>query len=157
MMRVRKNKGSAYLYVIVVFVVISTFTAFMLSGLNHTIFQMHTYSIHMKAHYLNLEAEETLVAALLQDDHDLLKNLPYPASESMSHYDNGTRIADSDFRITKERHNYYGERKEWVVARVTTTVYDERPGRVGEPFTYEGTVMILLENPIVQLYNLQPE
>lgn len=156
-MRVRKNKGSAYLYVIVVFVVISTFTAFMLSGLNHTIFQMHTYSIHMKAHYLNLEAEETLVAALLQDNRQLLGGLSYPASERMDHLDNGTRIGESAFHITKERHNYYGQPKEWVVARVTTTVYDERPGRVGDPFTYEGTVMILLENPIVQLYNLQPE
>ena len=59
--------------------------------------------------------------------------------------------------LTKEVHSYYGTDEDWVVARVETTIPDVRGDRIGEPFTYTGSVMILLSNPIVQLYNISPE
>lgn len=157
MRKIQKRKGSAYLLVVIVFLVLSLFTTLMVTSLNQSIFQMHTYALQMKAYYLNHEAEEAVVAILLDNSNDLLEHLAYPQTDSMEHTDGSEVIGESVITLTKEVHSYYGTDEDWVVARVETTIPDVRGDRIGEPFTYTGSVMILLSNPIVQLYNISPE
>lgn len=157
---VRKSnmrQGSTYLLVVVVFLLISLFTALMVSSLNQTIYQMHAYALQTRAHFLNREAQDTVVAVLLDNQNELLKRVSHPQSDVFVHTDGLDVIGESEITLTKETHKYYTEDEEWVVARITTTIPDVRGDRLGEPFVYRGTVMILLKNPIVQLYNILPE
>ena len=156
-MKLRKRQGSAYLLVVVVFVCISVFTTLLVTVLNRSIFHMHTYAMQMQAYYLNHEAQEAVVAILLDDDRDLLQNMEYPQTDSMTHTFESETLGESEITVSEEVHPYYGTDAAWIVARVVTTIPDKRSGREGESFSYSGTAMLLKENPIVQLYNISPD
>lgn len=156
-MKKTAHSGSTYLLVVVVFLLISLFTTMIVSSLNQTIYHMNAYALQSKAYYLNREAQDAVVAVLLDDQSERLKNLSYPCSDSMTHTDESGMLGKSEISLSREFHEYYSENEEWVVARIVTTIPDVRGNRAGEPFTYTGTVMILLKNPIVQLYNISPE
>lgn len=153
----RSHKGSAYLYVIIIFLVVTLFSTIMLSTLNQAIYQSHTYSMRMQAYYLTDEAADATVAVLLDDSDDLLNHLSYPQTDTMIHTSGGDVIGTSKITLTKEFHNYYGENKEWIVAKIKTEIPDQRGSREGEMFSFEGSVMILLENSMIQLYNIDPD
>ena len=157
MKRLKKRRGSAYLLVIVILIAISVFTSLMITMLNRSIFHMNTYALQMRAYYLNREAQETVAAVLLDDDADLLQNMDYPRTDSMTHEYDGQVLGESTITVDKEIHRYYGDDTDWIVAHVETTIPDTRPDRAGKSFPFNGTVMILLDNPVVQLYNISPE
>ena len=154
----KKHGGSAQFIVIAALVIISVFSAYIIHLLQNDIFQMHAYSLQMKAYYLSDEAASASVSALLADDDEsLLKTGIFPMHDTMTHIANGERIGVSDISMTKEVHPYYEENKDWIVIRIRTTIPDDRAERLGEDFTYSMTVMVLAENPLVQLYNINPD
>lgn len=154
----RKYNGSAFILVIAVFIFVSLFSALMISTVNQSIYQTHTYGMQTQCYYMNNEAANATVAVMLANDNDLLKKVSGPQSATMIHTDeDGNPVGTSVITVQKENHNYYGENQPWVVGRITTTITDKRAERQGEPFTYEGTVMILIDNPLIQLFNLNPE
>lgn len=157
MNKTHMRQGSGYLLVIIVFLVVSLFATLMLSSLGNAIYQTHTYSMKMQSYYLTKEAADATVAVLLSDDNALLKTLTYPQTDTMPHSSGGEVIGSSEITLTKELHDYYGENKEWIVARIKTEIPDQRGSRAGEQFVFEGSVMILLENPMIQLYNINPD
>lgn len=157
MRKLHIRKGSSYLLVIVVFLFVSLITAIMVTGLNQSIYHSHAYALQMRAYYLTGKAADATVAVLLADDNELLKDLPYPKEDSMTHMDGSHVVGLSKIKLTKETHSYYGENKEWIVAAIETTIPEQRGSRTGKSFTYTGTVMILVENPLIQLYNINPD
>jgi hypothetical protein len=158
MSRLHRRKGSTYLLVVVVFIFVSLFSALMLSNVSQSIFQINTYGLQMQCYYLNQQAAEATVAVLLDNDNELLNGMSYPQVDTMTHTESsGTVLGNSKITLTKEEHDYYGESKEWAVARIVTTIPDHRASRSGNDFNYVGSVMILIENPLVQLYNINPD
>lgn len=156
-MKLRKRKGSAYLLVVVVFLFVSLFSALIFSNVSQSIFQLNTYGLQMQCYYLTQQASEAAVAVLLSDNNALLQSeTSYPQEDTMIHYgiDGTTYLGKSKITLTKESHDYYGESKRWAVARIVTTIPDPRASRDGEDFSYTGSVMVLVENPVVQLYNI---
>lgn len=153
----RSHRGSANLYVIVVLMVVSLFSAIILSSLNQAIYQSHTYGMKMQSYYIAKEAADATVAVLLADGDELLNSLQYPKTDTMSHTSGGDVIGSSRITLTKEFYDYYGENKEWIVARIHTELPEQRGSRSGEMFSFEGSVMILLENSMVRIYNIDPD
>ncbi len=164
----KSRKGSAYLYVVIIFLFVTLFSAIMFSMLQQSVYQTHTYSLRMKAFYLTKEAADATVAVLLEvpektlanpDPKPLIKTMSYPATDTMTHTVNKTTVVGTSvITLTKEKHDYYGESKDWIVANITTTIPDERntkPGTTtGAVYTFKGSVMILWENSMIQLYNI---
>lgn len=158
MNRNHKRQGSAYMMVIMVFIFVSVFSAMMLSALSQSIYESHAYSLQMQCYYLNNQAAKATVAALLADDNQLLRDATYPKLDTLEHKDAALSkdLGISEIRLTRENHDYYGESKSWIVADITTTIKDPRATRAGQDFTYVGSVMVLEENPLIQLFNLNP-
>ena len=154
----RKREGSAYLLVIVVFIFVSLFSALMMSNLTQTIYQANAYGMQTQCYYLNNQAARATVAALIDNNNELIKTMSFPREDTMKHKDSsGIEIGSSRIVLKKEYHDYYGENEAWVVAEITTTIKDLRAARYGEDFTYMGTVMVLIDNPLIQLYNVNIE
>ncbi len=154
----KKRKGAAQLFVIGALILVSVFSTYVIKKLQADIYQMHAYSLQMQAYYLAEEAASASVSALLADDDaSLVQTGAFPIQDQMIHTSNGAQIGTSQIRVTKEVHNYYNENKDWIVVRVNTSVPDTRAQRRGQPFTYSMTVMILRENPLIQLYNIDPD
>ncbi len=157
MRRVTKRRGSTYLLVIVAFVFISLFSGLMLSNLSQTIFQLNTYGLQMQCYYLTRQAADATVAVLLDNNNQLLNSLNGSGgmTDLMTHTDgNGAVLGTSTITLTKEYHDYYNENKEWAVATIRTTIQDPRAPRAGQDFTYTGSVSILIDNPLIRLYNI---
>lgn len=153
-----KKRGSAQIFVIAALVLISVFSAFVIRVLQADTYQIHAYSLQMQAYYLANEAASASVSALLADDDEsLLETGTFPMHDRMVHKNDGKEIGTSDINMCIEKHNYYNEEKEWVVIRIETNIPDNRAARRGEAFGYEMTVMVLRENPIVRLYNINPD
>lgn len=158
MRKSKKRKGSVYLIVVMIFLFVSLFSALMLQTLSQSIFQTHMYGMNMKCYYLSRQTADAVVAALLQHNNELLNDLHTTMNDSMEHLNEaGEPVGNSHIVLRKERHTYYDENKEWVVAYITTTIPDERGSRQGETYTYEMTLMILVENPLIQLYDIDPD
>ena len=154
MKRLRKRRGSAYLTVVLVFIAVSLFTTLMVTTLNRSVFQMHSYALMMKARYLNYEAQEAAVAALLSGSSELLYSISEtPRSDTLTHVSGSDYLGESTITLKKGEYPYYDATAWWVVAYVETAIPDPRADRLGEDYTYSGTVMVLLDNPIVQIYN----
>ncbi len=154
----KKRNGSAHLFVIGALLIVSVFSAFIINLLQTDTYQLHAYSLQMQAYYLADEAASATVSALLADDDaSLLQTGAFPMSDTMTHTASGTELGVSEIHMTKETHSYYEEDKEWIVIRITTTIPDNRAERAGESFSYKMTVMVLVENPLVQLYNINPD
>lgn len=159
-------KGSTYIYVIGVFLVVSMLTTLSVSQLNQSIYENHAYNMQMQCYYLTYEAADATVYVLTDDykeNRDLLRHMDYPQTNEIKHYDPEVANPDesdiigvSSITVTKEIHDYYGEDREWAVATITTTIPDKRGSRMGEDFSYVGSVMILMDNPVVQIYNINP-
>ncbi len=158
MKKLRKERdGSVQIYVIAALVLISVFSAYLIHLLQSDIFQMHAYSLQMQAYYLADEAASAAVSALLADDEaSLLATGTYPMHDTMVHTAAGSQIGVSSIDVTKEIHPYYDEDKVWVVIRIETSIPDPRAGRSGEDFSYGTVVMVLADNPLIQLYNIDP-
>lgn len=156
-----KHRGSAYILVILVFIFVSLFSALLLSNLNQAIFQTNAYGLQMQCYYLNNQAAKATVAALLADNNDLLNRLAASGdvqTTTMVHKDaGGNSVGSSSIKLTREYHTYYDENKEWIVATILTTINDPRVSRQGEMFDYKGTAMILVDQPLIQLFNVNPE
>ena len=156
-----KHSGSAYMLVILVFIFVSLFSALMLSNLNQAIFQNNAYGLQMQCYYLNNQAAKATVAALLADDNDLLNKIAISGgvqTTTMIHTDaDGNPVGSSSIKLTRENHTYYNENKEWIVATIVTTIIDPRTSRQGKEFDYKGTAMILADQPLIQLFNVNPE
>lgn len=157
-----KRNGSSYLMIILVFVFVSSFSALMLSTLNQSIYQTNAYGLQMQCYYLNNQAAKATVAVLLKDkddDYEFMKTASFPQTAVLTHTnaDGSQEVGRSTIQLTKEYHDYYSESRAWIVARITTTIKDKRSSNSGNDFTYEGTAMVLVENPIIQLYNINPE
>ena len=157
MKRRGRRRGSSFLLVVVIFCVVSVFASLMVTMLNRSVFQLNTYAVQMRAYYLNHEAQEAVVAALLDNDCEVMKYSSYPRTDSMTHSYELEELGQSTIVLTKEIHPYYGTDRVWAVARIHTTVPDSRPDHDGQEFSFEGTVMVLFDNPVVQLYNISPE
>ncbi len=154
----KKRGGSAQFFVIAALVLISVFSALVLSTLQQDIYQLHAEAMQMRAYYMADEAASAAVSALLADDDaSLLNTGVFPMQDTMTHVSEGETLGSSSIRMVKETHPYYNEDKEWVVIRIVTTLHDDRAGRRGEDFTYSITVMVLAENPLVQIYNINPD
>lgn len=153
-----KHNGSTYMLVLVVFIFVSVFSALMLSNLGQTIFQTNTYEMQMRCYYMYDQAAKATVAALLKDDNELLNSVTTERTQTIEHKDeSGEVVGRSTITIKKDHLNYYGENAEWIVGEITTTITDLRAVRAGEDFSYEGTVMVLVSNPLIQLFNMNPE
>ncbi len=161
-MKLKKRTGSSYLIVIVAFIFVSLFSALLLSELDQSIYTTNSYALQMQAYYLNHEAASATVAALLQDDgsgkynYETLSSTYFASESTMEHTYNGNHLGTSHIRLSKEQHDYYEVNKNWIVATINTEIADNRAGNTTGKYTYKGTVMILCENPIVQLYNIDP-
>lgn len=73
----------------------------------------------------------------------------------------------SKFTLEAKKYLYYGDAKDWVVITTVTTIPDTRAARKGgassvfdgtslegqKGFEYTSTTMILVENPLVTIYN----
>ncbi len=154
----KKKRGSAQFFVIAALVLISVFSAFIITTLQSDIYQLHAYSLQMQAYYLADEAASASVSALLADDDvSLLLTGNFPMEDTMKHVVDGKEIGSSHITMDRETHSYYDEDKEWVVIRIVSTVPDVRAERRGEDFSYRMTVMVLADNPLVQLYNIDPD
>ena len=154
----KKRSGSAQFFVIAALVLISVFSAYIIHVLQADIYQMHAYSLQMQAYYLADEAASASVSALLADDDESLLNTGvFPMSDVLTHTADGEEIGVSRIDMCRETHPYYDENKEWIVIRIKTAIPDDRAGRAGEEFTYSETVMVLVENPLVRLYNIDPD
>lgn len=154
----KKRKASAQLFVIGALLLISVFAALVLRTLQQDIYQLHAESLQMRAYYLADEAASAAVSALLADDDaSLLLTGNFPMQDRMVHTYDGEVQGHSDISMTEETHLYYEQEKEWIVIRITTAIPDNRAGRAGEDFTYSITVMVLVDNPLVQLYNINPD
>ena len=159
MKQIKKRVGSAYLVVLMVFLAVTLFSGLMISGLNQGVTRTHVHSLQMKAYYLNREVLEATVAVLRADGDQLLKSTNQQREDKITHHNEKTQkdIGESTVTIKREKHPYYKENKDWIVIHVTTKIADERVNQKkdGEPytFTYEGTAMVLVDNPIIQLYN----
>lgn len=156
-----KHRGSAYILVILVFLFVSFFSALLLSNLNQAIYQTNAYGLQMQCYYLNNQAAKATVAALLADDNDLLNRMNASGgvqTTTMIHKDaDGDVVGSSNIKLTRESHVYYNENKQWIVATIVTTIDDPRASRQGEKYDYTGTAMILADQPLIQLFNLNPE
>ncbi len=156
--RLRKRRGSAQIFVIAALVLISVFTAYVIHVLQADTYQIHAYSLQMQAYYLANEAASASVSALLADDDESLLNTgTFPMQDRMTHTKDGKEIGISEIFVCEEKHDYYNEEKDWIVIRIETNIPDNRANRRGESFGYEMTVMILKENPLVKLYNIDPD
>lgn len=154
----KKRTGAAQLYVIAALILVSLFTAFTVHVLQGDIYQMHAYELQMQAYYLSDEAASAAVSALLEDDDDsLLRTGHFPMEDTMTHSDNGTELGTSKIRMCRETHPYYGEDAEWIVIRITTEMPDPRVNNPQGTFRYQTTVSVLVSNPLVRLYNINPE
>ena len=154
----KKRGGSAQFIVIAALVLISVFSAYIIHVLQSDIYQIHAYSLQMQAYYLADEAASASVSALLADDDvSLLKTGTFPMQDQMIHTVSGGEIGVSEITMTKETHTYYSENKEWIVIRIQTGIPDTRAERRGETFTCSLTVMVLADNPLIQLYNINPD
>lgn len=154
----KKKNGSAQIIVIAALLLISVFAALVLRTLQQDIYQLHAESLQMRAYYLADEAASAAVSALLADDDaSLLLTGSFPMQDRMVHTYGGKVQGHSDISMTEEMHLYYEQEKEWIVIRITTAIPDNRAGRAGEDFTYSITVMVLVDNPLVQLYNINPD
>ena len=154
----KKRGGSAQLFVIAALVLVSVFSAYIIHVLQADTYQLHAYSLQMQAYDLADEAASASVSALLADDDaSLLKTGAFPMHDTLTHTVSGKEVGVSEIDMRKENHLYYNESKEWIVIRISTAIPDNRSGRRGEDFTYSMTVMVLAENPLVQLYNINPD
>lgn len=163
MKKPHKRKGATYLLVIIVFIFVSLFSTLILSNVSQSVYQFNAYSLQMQCFYLNRQAADATVVALLTEDdvgNTLLKTsrTSFPKVDTMTHTaSDGTLLGSSTITLTKENYDYYGESKEWAVARIETSIPDPRGSRRGEDFNYSGSVMVLVENPLIQLYNINPD
>ena len=154
----KKRAGSAHIIVLAVLVLISVFSAFIVHQLQADIFQINAYSLQMQGYYLSDEAASAAVSALrADDDASLLKTGTFPMTDTFKHVFSGEQVGVSTITMTKETHPYYEEEKDWIVIRITTAIPDPRASRAGEDFTYQATVLVLVENPLIQLYNINPD
>lgn len=154
----KKRAGSAQFFVIAALVLISAFSALILRTLQQDIYQLHAEAMQMRAYYLADEAASAAVSALLADDDaSLLMTGTFPMHDSMTHVSEGETVGVSVIDMVKETHPYYNEEEEWVVIRIKTTIPDTRADRQGEGFSYSITVMVLVDNPLVKLYNINPD
>lgn len=160
MKKLKKRTGAVYLLVIVVFVFVSMFSAMMLSSISQSIYQINTYGLQMQCSYFNQQAADATVAALLDSGNELLNSdVGYPRVDTMTHkaLDGTTVLGESKITLKKENHDYYGESKAWAVAEIETTMPDPRAANKDGNVSYVASLMVLVENPIVQLYNINPE
>ena len=168
MSKSHKRTGSAYMLVIVVFLFVSVFSAIMMSNLGQTIFQTNAYAMQMQCYYMGNQAAKATVAALLEVQKDpdggeqktVIRSdyLNYKNQNKMEHKDkDGNVLGTSVITLYEKPYPYEGELKDWIVGYITTTMTDRRANRQGDDFTYESTVMILKDNPLIQLFNLIPE
>lgn len=156
--RLKSRRGSASLYVLAALILISLFSALIVTVLKGDIYQMHAYELQMQAYYLSDEAASASVSALLaDDDSSLLLTGRFPMSDTLTHTSEGKTLGVSSITMEKERHPYYGSDAVWVVIRIVTTIPDMRGSSTSGEFSYETTVMVLEENPLVRLYNIRPE
>ena len=156
------RNGFAYAYVIGVFLVVSLFASLILFELNQAITENHIRSMSMKSYYLCYQAADATVAALTMDDNDVINDMinhsNYHRTDKIFHTDEtNNNIGESSITLEKEPHKYYGKNKEWIVAYIETRIPDERAYRKGEDFIFKGSVMILLDNPEVRIYNINPD
>lgn len=153
----KKRKGSAYLLIILIFLFTSMTSALMISRLNHAIHQSYVEGIQMQAYYYTKMSAEATVAALLADTEDLLDNFTGTPTQTLQHTDaSGVILAESVITMRKELRDYYGTDKEWAVVNITTTIQDGRSNHAATKYTYTGSVAVLVEQPIVQIYNISP-
>ncbi len=150
----KTRKGSAYLFVILIFLFVSLFSMLIITQVQQTVYETHAYALQMQAYYMTQRSADATLAILMADDNALLKSGDYPKTDTLSHWSgSGTSV----IKLTKEIHPYYSEQKVWVIVSIETRIPDPRGRREGEAFLHSGKVMILVENPIVQLYYLNPD
>lgn len=161
----KKRQGSSYFLVILAFLVITLFSTLTISGLNNGITRTHAYALQMKAYYLNREMLEATVSALRANGNNLLKTTDTKGKVNppITHINEETKedIGETVVKIKKVTHKYYGKPKEWIEIQASTKIKDERADKQkkGEKysFSFEGRALVLIENPVIQLYNVDVE
>lgn len=153
----KKKAGSSHIIVLGVLVLISVFTVYIINVLQNDIYQINAYSLQMQGYYLCHEATSAAISALLEgDDEALIYTNDFPMTDSMTHTFDDEEIGESVITMSKEQHPYYEiESTAWIVIDVTTTIRDSRNGHSSD-FTYMTTSLVLVDNPIIQLFNKDP-
>jgi len=150
----KRKKGSVLLFVVCIFLFVLLFSSLALKNLSQAIYQTNIYGIQMQQYYLNREAVEVIVAVLRADDNDLLENFDNPRQERLTHSDDdGNYLGYSTIYLQKVKADYYGQDLDWIKATITTYTVDKRASSDGDLLEYVGELMVLVKNPIVQLYN----
>ena len=156
----KKKVGSSHIIVLGVLVLISVFSVYIVNQLQNAIYQINAYSMQMQAYYLSYEATTASISALLADDEAaLLYNTDgFPMNDSMTHTFDGVTVGYSEIVMLRKVYPYYEvESADWVQIDVTTTIPDHRLGRPeGSDFTYQTRSLVLVDNPMVQLFNKDP-
>ncbi len=161
-------------------------SAFVITMTNNNVYTIGSTSLSKQAYYLNLEAQQIAVAALLQGEEP--EDAEHPAAEdrllekigktvdritynytqadpweqSMTHeYTNSEGVKEtlgtSKLFLYREQMDYKGTNEWWVTVRVETQIDDTRKGNKTQKWTYIGTVRILQSNANVRLYNYKTD
>lgn len=148
--RVHRKRGFTLIVVIGIFLFVSTSLIFLASSINNRIYQNYRYALQMKGYYLTIKSADIVVAALLKDDN--YKKMSYPKTDKIVHFDESKEIGESEIVLSKEIHPYYEDDKDWIVVNIKTMLENNENSTM--EFSYIGNVMILIENPIIQLYDI---
>ncbi len=159
--RMKKRKGVVSLFAIGAFVVISVLTFYIIAVIKNDIYQMHAYRLQMQAQFLADEATSAAVSALLMDDTaSLLDTTDWSVEileSTMDHIYHNQTIGQSHITMQGAVGEYYHVNKDWIVITVNTTLEDPRPENTTGQFTYMMTAVILKDNPLIQIYNIDPD
>ena len=159
--RLKKRKGVVSLFAIGAFIVISVLTFYIISVIRNDIYQMHAYRLQMQAQFLADEAASAAVSALLMDDSaSLLDTTDWSVDvleSRMDHIYHNQTVGQSSITMQGAVAEYYGDPKDWIIITVNTTIEDPRPENTTGQFTYMMTVVVLKDNPLIQIYNIDPE
>ena len=160
--RLKKRKGVVSIFAVGAFVVISVLTFYIIKVIKNDIYQMHAYKLQMQAQFLADEAASAAVSALLMEDTaSLLSTGEWEnnvrLTSNMDHVYHNETVATSHIEMQGAKALYYGTEEDWVVITVTTTMDDPRPENTTGDFTYMMTVVVLENNPLIQIYNIAPD
>lgn len=169
----KRRKGSAYIYVLVVFVFISLLSAVAINvsrwNLHDTVLQQQ----RMKAYYLTRSGIDVSLAALLQEDvngYSLIQSFSKYQDPSGSkklaqtiEYKAGAEVIGTS-KITAKSITEVnaGKKERWIQVDVNTEIPDirasaddtHRKGINKRNIVYGGSVKVLVENPLFQKFDV---
>ena len=161
--RMKFRKGIVSLLAVGAFVLISALSFYIITVIRNDIYQMHSYQLSMQAYYLAKEAASASLSALLMERSNadpLIQQTDWTQEtlySFISHEYNGVQVGTSDVTASGLSAPYYGETRQWVVLTVETSMNDSRAANNDGQFTYTMYVIILKDDPSIQIYNFTPD